>query len=70
MEKKGDEGRRCPEEEEVDDEAEEVEAWHSMRVECIDLRIRCASLRIPRWRVYATGYNGIRTLQRLSSSSI
>ena len=32
-----------------------------MRVECVDLRIRCASLRIPRWRVYATDHNGIRS---------
>jgi len=41
-----------------------------MWVECIDLRIRCASLRIPRWRVYATGHNGICRLPRSLSRSI
>jgi len=45
--------------------AEEAEGG---RFECVDLRIRCASLRIPRWRVYATGHNGIRGLPRSSSS--
>jgi len=39
-------------------------------VECVDLRIRRASLRIPRWRVYATGHNGICRLPRSSSRSI
>lgn len=64
----GGEGERGSEKE-INDEAEEAEGGRC-GVECVDLRIRRASLRIPRWRVYATGHNGICSLPRSSSRSI
>lgn len=60
-------GGRNGSKKEVNDEVKEAEGGRC-GVECVDLRIRRASLRIPRWRVYATGHNGICRLPRSSRS--